>query len=44
MLIQKQFKGRIGRKKFKNIRDASVFLQSGTNRIDVFAESLQFKQ
>lgn len=28
VLIQKQFKGRIGRRKFKIIHDASVFLQS----------------
>lgn len=42
--IQKQFKGRIGREKFKHIQDASVLLQSGTNRVAVFADSLHLKQ
>lgn len=30
MIIQKQFKGRTARKKFKDTYDASILLQSGT--------------
>lgn len=37
--IQKRVKGRIGRKRFKNVSDASVQIQSGTFLI-VYAKSI----